>query len=653
MNYNMNSKCNCGGYCFDEYNGKTKACIRKQQPDCNSIAVIPTVTVENIADLNNLTNVFVHTLDTNTTYYFDDKGRPIITWAGPVNIPGYDMENNPNGYKDQIITDTESGRAVIYDNHGVGYVFGVEFGDLQLAVNNKLDEMLQDGTLADIISQYLSLSVVLSHDNVASMKADTEITDGSVVETLGFYTANDGGSAMYKIREITNNDVVDEKFIIEIGDGANNLVAELITPGKEVNILQVGGSGEHLAPVCNYLIAKGYDIYIPRGDYVLTETINVSTSKTKLTCNGNISSADVTNYFLINSNDDKITLNGVIYGYLNNSNEPVPTLMTFGNATNGCQSANIYIKQAENFDKGIVLSPDNHHGVAYCNIKFDRINAITGILFKTGDVSNNYVNENYFEGGRLYSIYGIVFTKGANQTDNYNGNIFDHIAIERDGIVKALDLNYASFNNFNDMRISEGLTGSTDPIHIGEGCRDNIIQTKYQLRTEQITDDNTTSNYIRNYFNTCYVTNDLTRIGRNFYTYKGKVVIDNANSFINNIPIVNNATDTNEDSTETLPSPEYILNGNTIIKLIVSYGSVNKTFKLPLGMDQHSINRFVLLVAYKENNSSITLQDYDGNSILESSRLGTAKIQKKMYYVEYTGNGATSGINAWKLTEIV
>ena len=215
MNYNMNSKCNCGGYCFDEYNGKAKTCIRKQQPDCNSVAVIPTITVESISDLTNLTNVFVHTLDTNTTYYFDDKGRTLITWAGPVNIPGYDMDNNPNGYKDQIITDTESGRAVIYDNHGVGYVFGVEFGDLQLAVDNKIDEMIQDGDFDRIISSYMT-NATLSFNSISDMKTTDRLAEGSLVALTGESEANDGKGSFYIVRTKAQSESGDDYNVVEL-----------------------------------------------------------------------------------------------------------------------------------------------------------------------------------------------------------------------------------------------------------------------------------------------------------------------------------------------------------------------------------------------------------------------------------------------------
>jgi hypothetical protein len=62
------------------------ACIRNKQPDCTAKAVIPSITVDTIDGITNLANCFVHVTSNNTTYYIDDKHRPIITWAGDVEV---------------------------------------------------------------------------------------------------------------------------------------------------------------------------------------------------------------------------------------------------------------------------------------------------------------------------------------------------------------------------------------------------------------------------------------------------------------------------------------------------------------------------------------------------------------------------------------
>lgn len=174
--------CNkCKDIKFCEYGRMANGCIREKQPGCPMQAVIPSVTVESIEGIKNLADCLVHVSDINTTFYIDDKHRPIITWAGPIDIPGYDMEGNPNNYRDQIVTDVANQTAVIYDKSGNGYLFGLaENLDLQEEVNNKLDEMAKDGTLARIINDELLQGI---EGRVQALEeADTTIT--SDIDTL-------------------------------------------------------------------------------------------------------------------------------------------------------------------------------------------------------------------------------------------------------------------------------------------------------------------------------------------------------------------------------------------------------------------------------------------------------------------------------------
>lgn len=98
--------------------------------------------------------------------------------------------------------------------------------DVQDEINNKLDKMLEDGVLEQIIEQYLSSSAIWGFDNVASMKEATNLIDGSFAKTLGFYSKNDGGSALYKIKNY-DNEIIDNNKVIRIN---NNLVAIMINP---------------------------------------------------------------------------------------------------------------------------------------------------------------------------------------------------------------------------------------------------------------------------------------------------------------------------------------------------------------------------------------------------------------------------------------
>ena len=93
--------------------------------------------------------------------------------------------------------------------------------DVQEEINNKLDEMALDGTLQEIITQYIQANVAWCFDTVADMKASTNLIAGSYAQTLGFHAIGDGGGAIYKI---TDSGTANEMDIIAIGDLRANLV---------------------------------------------------------------------------------------------------------------------------------------------------------------------------------------------------------------------------------------------------------------------------------------------------------------------------------------------------------------------------------------------------------------------------------------------
>ena len=67
--------------------------------------------------------------------------------------------------------------------------------DLQEEINNKLDQMVEDGVLQEIITDYLKANVAWTFNTVADMKQSINLVNGSYAQTLGFHTINDGGGA--------------------------------------------------------------------------------------------------------------------------------------------------------------------------------------------------------------------------------------------------------------------------------------------------------------------------------------------------------------------------------------------------------------------------------------------------------------------------
>lgn len=152
--------------------------------------------------------------------------------------------------------------------------------DVQNEINIKLDEMALDGTLQEIIDNYLRIKSLIAFNNVEELKNATNLINGSFAQTLGYYEKNDGGKALYKIRTITNEDVIDEASIIALYD--ENLIAELIC--NNVNVKQFGCKGdgitddtENLQKALNYASIKNFEVIIPtpKNYYMISSGLNV------------------------------------------------------------------------------------------------------------------------------------------------------------------------------------------------------------------------------------------------------------------------------------------------------------------------------------------------------------------------------------------
>ena len=109
--------------------------------------------------------------------------------------------------------------------------------DVQEEINNKLDEMAENGTLLDLIIPYLNVTAVMCFNTVADMKASENLASGSYVKTLGYYAVGDNGGATYYIN---TTGTANEMDVITVGD---TLKAHIVL-GREVDPMQLGAKGD-------------------------------------------------------------------------------------------------------------------------------------------------------------------------------------------------------------------------------------------------------------------------------------------------------------------------------------------------------------------------------------------------------------------------
>lgn len=113
-------------------------------------------------------------------------------------------------------------------------------------------------------------------NNVAEMvEFASEV--GVVAETKGYYLVNDGGGAVYIIRQKTGGDVVDGGSIIQLAE--TDMVAQLVTDGS-INVKQFGAIGNGVDDdstafqnTSTYAQTNGFTAFVALGTYNVTETI--------------------------------------------------------------------------------------------------------------------------------------------------------------------------------------------------------------------------------------------------------------------------------------------------------------------------------------------------------------------------------------------
>ena len=148
---------------------------------------------------------------------------------------------------------------------------------------NRADKVLsakQGKVLNDKIDDVNAIKPSM-YDTVALMKADTDLIDGDYAQTLGYYSANDGGGATYKITAVESETDYQEEL-------DNELYATLIVD-SEVNVKQFGAYGDNthddtlaIQNAINYLKNKFLDnsnnkltLILSAGTYLISDTIEI------------------------------------------------------------------------------------------------------------------------------------------------------------------------------------------------------------------------------------------------------------------------------------------------------------------------------------------------------------------------------------------
>ena len=133
----------------------------------------------------------------------------------------------------------------------------VENMEIQEEVNNKLDEMAEDGTLANLLLNYAYVSKV--YETATDLINDVaNLATGMHVKTCGYSSVNDGGEANY----IISNTVSANALQLALGSG---LYANLIVDNNTINVRQLGIIGDDstdYSTIINKILAFNGDNYL-------------------------------------------------------------------------------------------------------------------------------------------------------------------------------------------------------------------------------------------------------------------------------------------------------------------------------------------------------------------------------------------------------
>lgn len=339
------------------------------------------------------------------------------------------------------------------------YFASTDFAQL---VNDKLDEMLADGSLASLFASY----TFRTYNTMTDAIADTLLIDGSTIETLGYYALNDDGGAIYKISSTADNEL---SVLL-----ANGLYANFV--GEKASPLYFGAKADGTTDD-SYVINRTLQNY----DYVIMADKDFKINSTIIVPYGKQLDGQNARLLVDNSLDPTYRTNLPTYiALFLEGREPVNGTHKKGftreiknirlefTGTSATNIVGIYMGYRLALDNSLVsvvnnafteYSVSNIHVTGFetniqmaevWNVSFSDIhslNAIENCLLIAGQcVNNRFVNCEFSGFGN--SNYAIVFDLSSNYSKRSEGNAFSNcfIGYAKTGLYIVSTLQ-ATFNN--------------------------------------------------------------------------------------------------------------------------------------------------------------------------------------------------------------
>lgn len=394
--------------------------------------------------------------------------------------------------------------------------------DVQDEVNNKLDEMVQNGTFDNLINKYISSHILNVFNNVEELK-NANLNNGTFAKTMGYYNSSDLGGGNY----IISNEQLqsDNGSIIQLNNGLFAILIE-----KNINVKQFGAYGDNIhddseaiQKANNYLLnlikknntwsLSKINLYFPAGQYKITKTIVLSPFL-RFIANGLVSfmNYSTTNCIILKNNIDDPGYN-TTFPYRNGVQ---------GNIFDGAGSFQIIdFSNSENsigLELSINLNEYNQlteNAKPYKSISMTNFNNITIYNFNIGlkiNPINFYINS-FYNFKLINNYYGIVITEnGINSGENISFNECSISSSEIGIYSKANGFNM-TFNNcsfdFNHQRIA---IFDKSSLIILNNCHIEHNENKNISKNYGLFFFNNTSGINNFYINNCYIYSQSTQL---------------------------------------------------------------------------------------------------------------------------------------------
>lgn len=261
-------------------------------------------------------------------------------------------------------------------------------------------------------------------------------------------------------------------IIVQLSKVEKQITAINASPIIDATKYGVSASNPDIGVTLSKVISDhpGAIIVLPAGSYNATTPVNIAVHNTIIYCAGDIkSSAPIA--FKIKANHIHLFVNHAVGNgnniFLQYGADDMPE--SYGNSF-------IDVNVVDEFNVGVKYLANGNNGIQNVVLTYSRINKCnTGILLQCGNTSTPWINQNTFNcgwiSGGIDNSVGIKFVKGANQIDNFNGNVFNCFSCENTRY--PIDLDFAVHNEFNYFRLLENVGDNL--IKLTATCQENTF----------------------------------------------------------------------------------------------------------------------------------------------------------------------------------